>query len=110
MKPLNNSTLRSLFAGIRSFYMGYFRNYRKEMGYCDPTATVSRPMLIQNPKNVFLYENTKIVDDVIMAANTKFIMKKGAGSAEGLNVITGSHERRIGRFYRSIIESEKKRD
>ena len=109
LKTLKNSTLRSLFGGIRSFYRGYFRNYRKEMGYCDPTATVSRPMIIKNPKNVFLYENTKIVDGVIMATNAKFIMKKGAGSAEGLTVITGSHERRVGRFYRSITESEKKK-
>lgn len=102
---LKNSTLRSIIGGIRSFYMGYFRNYRKEMGYCAPSATVSRPMVIKNPKNVFLYENTKIVDGVIMATNAKFIMKKGAGSAEGLTVITGGHERRVGRFYRSITES-----
>ena len=34
-------------------------------------------------------------------------MKKHSGAAEGLTVITGNHERRIGRFYRTITEQEK---
>ena len=106
---LKNSSLRTLMGGLRAFYMNYFHNYRKEMGYCDPTATVSRPMAIKNPKNVFLYEDTKLVDGVIMATNAKFIMKKHSSAVEGLNVITGSHERRVGRFFRTITEGEKKK-
>lgn len=42
-----------------------------------------------------------------MAPKAKFIMKKHSGAAEGLIVITGNHERRLGRFYRTIKEQEK---
>ena len=52
------STLRSFLGGARSLYMRYFYNYRKHMGFCHPSAIVSRPMIIKNPKNVFLYEGT----------------------------------------------------
>ena len=33
--------------------------------------------------------------------------RKHSGAAEGLTVITGNHERRIGRFYRTITEADK---
>lgn len=103
------STIRSFLGGVRAFFMDYMSNYRKKMGYCDKTATVSRPIVIKNPQNVFLYEHTKIVDAVIMATNARFIMKKYSGAAYGLKAITGNHERRIGRFFRSITEAEKKK-
>lgn len=105
----NNNCVRSIFGGFRALYRAYLYNYRKHMGYCHISSTVYRPVIIKNPKNVFLYENTKIADCVITATNAKFIMKKGAGSAEGLTVITGGHERRVGRFYRSITEFEKRK-
>lgn len=54
-----------------------------------------------------MYEDTGIKDALIMATGAKFIMKKHSGAAEGLTVITGNHERRIGRFYRTIKAKEK---
>lgn len=106
---IKSTMARSVFGGIRALYMNYCYNYRKKMGFCDRTATVSRPIVIKNPKNVFLYENTKIVDCVIMATNARFIMKKYSNSTEGLKVITGAHERRVGRNFITITESEKKK-
>ena len=55
-----------------------------------------------------MYEDTGIKDALIMAPNAKFIMKKHSGAAEGLTVITGNHERRVGRFYRTITDKEKR--
>lgn len=105
-----NTFLRSLLGGVRSLYMRYFYNYRKHMGFCHPTAIVSRPMIIKNPKNVFLYEGTCIKDLIIMTPNAYFIMKKGSTMVEGGKIITGSHERRVGRFFLTITEQEKNKD
>lgn len=106
---LRNSTARSLVSGIRRLYQLFFRNYRKRMGYCDKTATVTFPLSISNPENVYLYEGTKLEDATLLTKNARFILKKHSGTAAGLKVITGGHERRIGRFYRTITEAEKKK-
>ena len=78
------------------------------MGYCDSTATVTRPLVIKGPKNVYLYEDTKIVDATIMTPVNKFIVKRHSHTTEGLKVITGNHERRVGRWFSSIKQSEKR--
>ena len=77
------------------------------MGFCHPTASLTKPLVIKGAHNVFMYEGTGIKDALIMAPNAKFIMKKHSGAAEGFTVITGNHERRVGRFYRTIMEKEK---
>ena len=89
--------------------MKYFANYRKKLGFCDPTAQISRPVIISNPENVFLYEDTKIDNAVILTKNARFILKKHSLTTNGLIVITGNHERRVGRFFSTITEAEKKR-
>ena len=97
----------SYCGGVRTLHRMFFTNYRKKLGYCDPTATMTRPVIIKGPQNVFLYEDTKITNAVIMTPNKKFVMKKHSSAAEGLTVITGNHERRVGRFFRTITEQEK---
>lgn len=79
------------------------------MGYCDKTATVTFPLNISNPENVYLYEDTKVEDAIILTKNARFILKKHSATTAGLRVITGAHERRIGRFFRTITEDEKKK-
>ena len=97
----------NFISGLRSLHRNFFVNYRKKMGYCHPSATVTRPLVIKGPENVFLYEDTKIVDATIMTPVNKFIMKKHSSAVEGLKVITGNHERRVGRWFRSIKQEEK---
>lgn len=97
----------NVFSSLRSIHRVFFTNYRRKLGYCDPTATVTKPLIIKGPKNVYLYEDTKIVDATIMTPVNKFIMKKHSSAAEGLTVITGNHERRVGRFFRTIKQEEK---
>ena len=65
------------------------------------------PINIANPQNVFLYGNNKIEHCTISASLAKFVMKKGAGSAEGLSVHTGNHMRIIGKYYRDITNDDK---
>lgn len=101
------TTIGSWLSGFRSFYRRYLCPLRKRMGYCHPSATITRPILIKGPQNVFLYEDTKIVDATIMTPYCKFIVKKHSSAAEGLKVITGNHERRIGAFFRHIKQEDK---
>lgn len=42
-----------------------------------------------------------------MCTNAKFILKANSGTAQGLKVSTGAHQRVVGRFYRSLTEAEK---
>ena len=107
VKGFRRTWLGNFLSGMRSLKRNFFENYRKEMGYCDPTATVTRPLVIKGPENVYLYEDTKIVDATIMTPVNKFIMKKHSSAVEGLKVITGNHERRVGRWFRSIKQNEK---
>ncbi|MCE8781015.1 acyltransferase [Bacteroides thetaiotaomicron] len=85
----------------------HFTNYRKQLGYCHPYTHLIKPLVIKGAQNVYMYEDTGLKDALIMTPKAKFIMKKHSGAAEGLTVITGNHERRIGRFYRTITEQEK---
>lgn len=101
-------TLKETFLrGIAAIKRAYFTNYRKQLGFCSSSATLIKPVVIKGAHNVFMYEDTGIKDAIIMCPNAKFIMKKHSGAAEGLVVITGNHERRIGRYYRTIKEMEK---
>lgn len=104
---LRKTSLGSFTGGLRTIWRDYFYNYRKHFGYCDPSATLTRPLVIKGPQNVYMYEDTKITNAVVMAPVRKFIMKKHSSAAEGLTIITGNHERRIGRFFRSIGLEEK---
>lgn len=66
------------------------------------------PLNLSNPKNVYLYGLNKIEHATISTNNARFIMKKGAGSAEGLSVHTGNHMMVVGKFYRAVTEQDKK--
>lgn len=107
MSKIVTNLKESLLKGLSSLRRSYFLNYRNKLGYCSPSASLIKPLVIKGVQNVFMYENTGVKDAIIMAPKAKFIMKKHSGAAEGLIVITGNHERRIGRFYRTIKEQEK---
>lgn len=107
MSLIYTNLKESLLKVVNALRRSYFTNYRNKLGYCDPTVALIKPLVIKGPHNVFMYEDTGIKDALIMATGAKFIMKKHSGAAEGLIVITGNHERRIGRFYRTIKAKEK---
>ena len=104
---IRRSYLGNLFANLRQVYRRLTFNYRKEMGYCAETAVVIDPISFKNPKNVFMYDDTGIKRAIVMTPEARFIMKKHSGAAEGLVVLTGNHDRILGRFYRSIKQEEK---
>ncbi len=94
--------------GCWSLYREYFGIRRKNFGYIGEDVTLIPPLNLSNPKNVFLYGLNKIEHATISTNNARFIMKKGAGSAEGLSVHTGNHMMVVGKFYRTVTEQDKK--
>ena len=95
------------FSNLYNLYRQYFGYRRSSFGHVGKNVIISAPLTIVNPKNVFLYDNTKIEDAVLLCTNAKFILKANSGTTPGLKVATGTHQRLIGRFYRSITEAEK---
>ena len=99
----NNRFIRGLYF----LYRNYFGYSRKSFGYIADDVTLTPPLVITNPKNVFLYGDNGLSNASIYTTNAKFIMKKHSGAAEGLRVTTENHAMVLGRFYRTITEVEK---
>ena len=94
--------------GFYQLYMQYFGNLkRSRFGYIADDVFLNPPLILSNPKNIFLYGDNGLNGASIFTTNAKFIMKPHSGSAEGLKVSTGNHAMILGRFYRSISEAEK---
>lgn len=93
--------------GIYFFYKDYFSVSKKKLGYCGPNVTLTPPLKISNPENVFLYGDNGLCNADIATTHARFIMKPHSGAAEGLRVKTGNHAMILGRFYRTIKEDEK---
>lgn len=83
LRPLKIYIFRKL--GIKELY---------KYGYMHPTANLSDGVIIYEPQNLYMYENTTIHAPArIMNPRSKFILKKGSGAAVGLLVIPGNHLR-----------------
>lgn len=93
--------------GLYNLYKSYLGVSRKDFGYIEKDVFLGPPIIISNPKNVFLYGDNGLTNANIMTTNARFIMKPHSGAAEGLRVSTGNHARIVGRFYRTITETEK---
>ena len=98
----------SVLQGLVAMYRTFFKGYRRRLGNCTSTSHIASPRYIVGHENVYMGENTGIAANAtILCSNAKFTIKNNSGCAPGLFVATGNHERRIGRFYRSITEVEK---
>lgn len=94
--------------GIYHLYMNYIGNLkRSRFGYIADDVFLCPPLVLSNPKNIFLYGDNGLNGASIFTTHAKFIMKPHSGAAEGLKVSTGNHAMVLGRFYRSIGKNEK---
>ena len=108
---INKLKKNTLLQGLVSLYRQFFKSYRKRMAYCADDAHVAAPRHIVGHANIRMEENTGIgPNSTILTPYAKFIIKKNSGCAPGLFVATGNHERRIGRFYRTITDKDKSTD
>lgn len=99
----NNKYIKGLYV----LYKSYFGYSKRSLGYCGSNVSLTPLLLFSNPKNIFLYGDNGLTNASILTTNARFIMKEHSGAAEGFRVTTGNHAMIIGRFYRSISESEK---
>ena len=95
------------FRGLHFMYRRYFGYPKKAFGYFGENITLTPPLLLSNPENVYLFGNNGLSNAIIFSKNARFIMKHHSGSAPGLKVSTGNHAMVLGRFYRTITEDEK---
>ena len=66
---------------------------RSQFGYCAENAVFSYPMIIYNPKGLFLYENTKLLQGstIINTKKEKIIIKKNTEVAANSTFVTNNH-------------------
>lgn len=101
--------------GIWTYY--YITPNPKKLGYFGKNASLGIPADLKKPENIYLYDHARIGrrSTIMTMGNSRFIMKRESGAAEGLTVITSNHKQRIGQFrtggnddnsYRDIIVEE----
>ena len=105
LKLLKGNTL------LKGFYLLYRRYFifKRSFGKIGDNVLLDPPIIIDNPSNVFLDDNTHISSGShISALNARFYMGRYSGASNNLSVRTGNHMMVVGRFYRTITNSEKK--
>ena len=72
------------------------------------SSSISTDLIVSGLENIFISDHCKIgANNIFYATNAKIIIKSHFLSANGVRIITGNHERRVGRFCSSITEAEK---
>lgn len=104
IKTLKNNRL---IRGIYYLISSYFLFPHSRFGHIGENVSLTPPLTITNPENVYLLGNNGLTNAIILTTNAKFIMKKNSGAANGLKVVTGNHARVIGIPYRLITEATK---
>lgn len=101
--------------GIFNHY--YIKPNPSRFGYFGYKASLGIPADLKNPKNIYLYDFARIGrrSTIMTMGESKFIMKRGGLTSEGLVVVTSNHHQKIGQFlsggnedncYRDIIVEE----
>lgn len=84
--------------GIWAHY--YVRPNPAKLGYFGKNAALGIPADLKKPENIYLHDNARIGrrSTIMTMGDSKFIMKQGCLTAEGLVVITSTHRQQIGHF------------
>lgn len=90
---------------IRRGYVAYVRSlfFKSRLGYCGKNVGFRNTNHCRTADlaRMYMYDDTSVKDISLISDGGKFIMKQGSGAATGLTVITGNHQRKIGRFFQS---------
>lgn len=99
-----------MLKALRDLTNEFYGDYRSKLGYCHETAQIVKPMKIVGPQNVYMEEGSCVRRSKIYTPFRKLVIKKNSCLSGSCTVLTGNHMRVIGRFYRSIKQSEKAAD
>ena len=95
----------TLFSLVKRFRIKYINRplYKSCIGYCGKNVDLR---LDKNPgalSRVYMYDNTNIYHGFrFISVTGKFIIKKNSGSAAGLTVITGNHQRKNKYLFKTL--------
>lgn len=117
MSILNMNFFLRLKHAIGIFNHYYIKPDPSKLGYFGYKASLGIPADLKNPKNIYLYDFARIGrrSTIMTMGESKFIMKRGGLTSEGLVVVTSNHHQKIGHFlsggnedncYRDIIVEE----
>lgn len=109
--------LKRIKHGIGIFCHYYVNPNPAKLGSFGEHASLGIPADLKKPQNIYLYEHSRIGrrSTIMTTGDSKFIMKRESGAAEGLTVITSNHKQRLGTFrtggnddnvYKDIIVEE----
>lgn len=78
----------------------YVKPDPSRFGYFGENASIARPCDLKNPQNIYLYDFVRIGcrSTIMTMGESKFIMKRGCLTAEGLVVVTSNHRQHVGQF------------
>ena len=95
---------------IRGFVSLINRYYIKKsiFGSFGDEARITPPCSLSGAKNIFIGEGCVIdANSILYATHAKIKLKKHVISAKGLCIVTGAHERHVGKFCATISDKEK---
>ena len=86
----------------------FYSDVYKQFAYVGKNVYIPSDVIVSGGKNITLSDNVSIGKGLVLfATNARIVIKQYFVASHNLKIITGDHERRIGRFCASIIESEK---
>lgn len=109
--------LKRIKHGIGIFCHYYVKPNPAKLGYFGENASLGIPADLKNPRNIYLYDFARIGrrSTIMTMGDSRFVMKRGCLTAEGLVVVTSNHHQNIGKFlsggnddnvYKDIIVEE----
>lgn len=95
-----SSFITRLKHSIGMLYHYMIKPNPNKFGYFGEGAMFSVPADLKKQENIYLYEYARIgpKSTIMTMGDSKFIMKKFSGAAEGLTVITSNHRQKVGVF------------
>ncbi len=98
--------------GIGIFCHYYVKPDPAKFGYFGKNAAIGIPADLKNPRNIYLHEFARIGrrSTIMTMGNSRFVMKRGCLTAEGLVVVTSNHRQHIGQFLSGRNEDNEYKD
>ena len=93
--------------GLKGLVSRYFIT-RKSFGFIHKSSKITPPVTISGGHNIYISDNVHIgAHSLMFATHATITIKKGFVAAQGLKLICGGHERRVGAFLYSIKDKDK---
>lgn len=104
--------LKRIKHGIGIFCHYYVKPNPAKLGYFGKKASLGIPADLKNPHNIYLYDFARIGrrSTIMTMGNSRFVMKRGCLTAEGLVVVTSNHRQHIGQFLSGGNEDNEYKD